>query len=296
MKILAMLFGVGWLAVWMLAGSAAGESESKPVVSRTYKLSMVSSITMTSDQDSRKSEADTVLSFTVARNGQTESYTCKALFSRVKLDGRELQYADMAADKYATKDDNGSLTETDLTKASAELKEMLKDYFATPLATITFDAVGKESGCTVSEKPNLKPLLQNGMLANMRLFLSAYDEKARTWREEKEFGLGKGGFVKGALALTKGEAGKDSKHSGRVDVQMSGVLTADGYKTPNGNTTVRNAKYEIAGMQTWDATLKCWIVGDLGMRVSYDVYEGENKLFTANGNMIAKLELTAPKP
>lgn len=296
MKVPSMLCGAGCLAVWMLAGIAAGESAPKPVVSRTYKLSMVSSITMTSDQDSRKSEADTVLSFTVERNGQAEAYTCKALFSRMKLDGRELQYADMAADKYATKDDNGSLSETDLTKASTELKEMLKDYFSTPLASIALDASGKETGRSVSEKPNLKPLLQNGMLANMRLFLSAYDEKARTWREEKEFGMGKGGFAKGALTLTRTEPGKDDKRPGRVTVQLEGLLAADGYKLSNGNATIRNAKYEVAGSQLWDAGLKCWVAGDVGMRVNYEVYEGENKLFTASGNVIAKLELTDPKP
>ncbi|MCW8128773.1 MAG: hypothetical protein KIS92_00175 [Planctomycetota bacterium] len=279
--------------LWLLASAAAGEGEAKSVV-REYKLSIVSTTTLASAETEKKSEADTDLVFHTVQTGNKVAYGCRSLFVRTRMDGQEIQYADMAEEKYIVKDRDGNTVETDIKSAPAELKEMLKDYFTTPIATLTVDAQGKETAREVSDKPNLKPLIHNGMFANMCLFVSSYGSEP-TWKEAKEMSLGKGGFAKGEFTFTKVAAGKDNAHPGRVDVKVQGALAADVYKLANG-TSIHKARFEIAGMQTWDAELRCWIAGDLGVRVEYEVHEGDKTLFTASGKVIASLALTRPKP
>ncbi|MBI3829876.1 MAG: hypothetical protein HY291_10185 [Planctomycetes bacterium] len=288
--------GVGVLAaIFSVLAPAARAEEPKPVV-RAYKLSLVSNTAMNSGEGEKKSEADTVLSFQTAAVGAKVDYTCAAIFTQTKLDGQIVQYADMSKAKYATKDRDGNLIETNVKEAEAGLKEMLQDYFSAPLISLEIDGQGRETKRTVSEKPNAKTLIHNGMAANMRLFLSAYDEKNRAWEEEKEVSMGKGGFAKGAWKFEKTDAGKDNTRPGRIAVKVEGAASADAYKLANAATEIRGAKFEIAGTQIWDAELRSWVAGDLGMRFQYDVYDGEKKLFTAAGNIIAKLELTDPKP
>ena len=120
-------------------------------------------------------------------------------------------------------------------------------------------------------------LIESGMIANARMFHPPYLADNDEWEAPLEVSTGNG-LASGKVTYKKVPGGK-----GGQAVKVSGTLTADGVKGAGG-VTINEAKYVVAGEQSYDTERKEWIAGNMTMDVAFKMTQGVNK-GSAKGTM-----------
>ena len=76
---------------------------------------------------------------------------------------------------------------------------------------------------------------------------------------------------------------------------MSGTLSKDSYKLPEGPLTIKNAKYVVNGEQHFDPARREWVSGKLTIDVAYEMTDGDRAVASTKGAMVASFEELSPK-
>jgi hypothetical protein len=202
-------------------------------------------------------DAETKFSYTWRRDGEQRVLTCDSLAVKVTLNGQVTQDSTMSRDRFTEK---GGATKLDVSRedAAPQLREMLEDSFDKPLCTIVVDKDGKELKRAVTAGPGAKALIDNGMIANARLFHVPFPAGADKWQWSNEVSMGNGGFARGNLTYEKTKPA--DKNDPLVKVQVAGELTNEEFQAAGG-VRIKNAKYQTSGEQSCDRAEKDWSTG-----------------------------------
>lgn len=182
---------------------------------------------------------------------------------------------------------NGKVEDVPVEKASEPIQKMLKECYDTPLCKIKVDAQGAEqSREIVAGAIAQKVLVEQGQISNARLFHPPFYGDKPSWESNAEVSIGNGGVAKGNLKYERAGETKD----GKTQVKVTGLLSNDRFVLPQKTLVMTQARYEVAGEQTYDAARHEWTSGELNLKVSFRLEDPDGKqVQTAKGTMNVKL-------
>jgi len=255
---------------------------------RSFKVTLESRMEMATKSIKHQMDADSVIDYTWKRQGNERTLIFDSVLLKVREDGKQSMNTFMSRAKFAnTKDDQTK--EVLFEKAPDQLKKLLRDCFDAPVCKLQLDESGKEVKRTVVAGPGAKVLVENGVIANALLFHPPYMGGQKKWSAPAEITMGNGGFAKGELTyeVAGGKNGQAFK--------VSGTLSKDKYKLPDGPLTIENAKYLVSGQQNYDPAQREWVSGKLKIDVSFEMTDGDKSVASAKGTIVASFEALAPK-
>lgn len=251
----------------------------------SFTVLIQSRLDVVSEQGPQKLDAETRLQYTWRQNGPQRTLTLDSLQVKVSNNGLPMVDSLMNKDKFVTSD-QGRTTELAFDQAPAEVKNLLNDGFRAPLYHFQYDASGNRRHQKVVAGPAAKSLVSNGMIANALLF-HPFHPGQDGWQSDAEFSMGNGGYATGKLAYKK-IAGDQ--------YEVRGTLGNPGYKQPETNVSVKDARYVVQGVETFDRQLQEWVAGRLAMDVSFKMSLNEKAIGSTTGKMDVTFEaLPAPR-
>lgn len=267
------------------AAVLAGQPAPKDASEARFKVSVQAKLTMTINGQNEKIEANAAFEYTWKRDGQVKTLVVDGAEVRAIVGGTELMNARMSRAGFNDIKDGKTVK---LEDAPDQLKKLLTDSFGTPVCKLELDAIGKEAKRTILAGPGASQMIDSGMIANALLFHPWYPADQNEWQANMEVSSGQG-LASGQATYTKIPGGK-----GGQAVKVSGTLTADGVKGPNG-LTVKDGKYVVTGEQTYDPARKEWIAGKMTMDVSFKMFQGNTAIGTAKGPLLLNFEMLSAK-
>jgi hypothetical protein len=288
--VVRLLGTAGLAALLAVAARHPAEAAEDKAATRSFKMTLVSELTMDIGGKTQKLNADTGLFYSLQRGDKETTLLFDAIEVKVVSEGKELMNTQMSREKLKTVKD-GKTQEVARADAPPELKKMLEDSFGAPICQLVLEKNGKEIKRTVVAGPGAKSLVDNGQIANARFFHALYATGDTKWESPNEISMGNGGYAKGKLTYEKIKGAK----AGQTKVKVSGRLTADSVTLPGNPLTIKDAKYDVTGDQTYDAAVGDWVAGDLVIQVFYAMEAGGKAVGTAKGTMKVKLELLPAK-
>jgi hypothetical protein len=269
------------------AGPRAGAVDPKRPTPHRFKFTIESDLDMTIQGQAQKLTAHTELRYDWTRTGQERVLSVESLLTKVDQDGQSLLDSAMSRTQMTTVQ-NGVPQVIAFDDAPAELQTMLRDSFETPLCRLRVDATGQELERELVAAAGAKEMMDNGIVANATLFHAPFPVSAAEWQAKREVSMGNGGFANGELAYRKTNVGNDGH-----EVAVSGTLTNDNYQGPGNPLTIKDARYEVEGQQTFDAKLEEWIAGKWTLGVSFELDLAGTPLGSASGTMVVEFERLA---
>ena len=271
---------VAALLATALFGSHSAADDAERTTS--YKLTSIAKLTMVAGGQEQKLDGDTALEYTWARSGDKRRLELDSLMVKMDTNGKPTMNTAMSRDKMTNTVD-GKTQEFAYKDANDQLKSILKGGFKNTLCTVTVDEAGREVKREVTDDADAKLVIDQGMIANGLLFHPPFVPGKPSWKAPAEVSMGNGGFAKGDLTYQPVEGGDGNT------VTVSGTLTNASYAIPNNPLTIKNAKYVVAGKQTYDPKKAEWASGDLAITVTFIMNQGDNLAATAKGTMAMTL-------
>jgi hypothetical protein len=279
-RIVLQLAGATSLALILIGTPAPAFAAER---SHSFKLRIVAVIDVETQGKNQKVDADTVLKYTWKQRGGERALHFDSALVKAKKDGDPFMDTFMSRAR-VTNTEAGKTTEVSLENAPGELKQMMQDSFGVPLCKLRVDETGKEVKREIVAGPGAKTLLEQGMIANARLFHPPFVPGKDEWSAATEVSMGNGGFAKGELTYKKGVRAR-----GRQVVKVSGTLTNDGFKSPDTMLTFKNVKYVVSGEQTYDPSAGEWVSGKLLINVLFQLTR-DALVGSAKGNMVLSFD------
>jgi len=226
--------------------------------------------------------ADTHIKYTLIREGQKETVVVNSLGLKTSRNGKPL--VDSYLDSKLFRNVRGGVTtETKVEDAEDQLKKMLTDSFDVPLVVLTLDELGKELERKVVARPGAQTIIQNGGVANARLFHPKWGGKDDRWTSKRRMSMGNGAFASGTLTYEKGKEVKP----GVVEVKVTGLLTNP--MVNQGVLTLKDVRYVTTGTQTFDTKINRWTHGTMNFDVTYKMESNGQSAGDVKGKMIINL-------
>ncbi len=257
---------------------------SDPNQRHSFKLSIASDVSMEVQGQNQKINSDTVLNYSWGHRGNERILNFDSALVKVNKDGNQIMNIFMSLAKFANTED-GKTEEVPFADASDDLKKILRDSFGAPVCKLRVDENGKEVKREVIAGPGAKDFIDQGMIANARLFHPPFDRARDEWSAPTEVSMGNGGYAAGELTYKKVAGGK-----GGQAVKVSGTLTNDTFKLPGKPLAIKKAKYVFDGEQTYDPARREWVTGKLGIDVSFQMTAGDTPVASAKGTMTLSLD------
>lgn len=147
-----------------------------------------------------------------------------------------------------------------------KVQEQLEDCYAKPICEIILDERGRELERKIVAAPLARPLIEQGMIANTRLFHVMFLPELPKWECSNEISMGYGAYARGILSYEKMPV---SLQENRVRVAVRGTLIGD---VETEGMSFRNAVYEVEGEQVYDLVLREWRSGELAVDIKFDIF------------------------
>lgn len=280
------------VALGALAFGAAGAigTACGPDTGRSFKVTIVSGVTIDSPDMKQKIDGNAELRYTWTRQRDERTLTFDAMHVRTVVNGRPGMDVSMSRAKLITmKGDKAN--ELPFETAPEALKHILRDSFGAPVCKLRVDETGREVRRDVVAGPGAKDLVAQGMIANALLFHPPYPDDRDVWESAAEVSMGNGGFARGELTYRKAPVA-----GGRRKVTVSGTLANEGFNVAGTPLMVTNARYTVRGEQTFDPTMGEWVAGKLLMDATFRMVAAGNPPAEATATMALTHEmLPAPK-
>ncbi len=181
----------------------------------------------------------------------------------------------------------------DATQDTAEepLAAMLQASFDTPLCTMILDDDGREVARQTTVDPGAKMVLDEGVIANTRLFHGPFPAEKKTWQAPAEISMGGGRLAKGTLEYTVLDRPPADRVTPpeQVAVRVTGQLAGGDDEGPAGRDLVT---YRFDGTQVYDRKQGCWISGKFDVGVRSEVSSGNDKI-VADGTTRIEMSLVS---
>lgn len=258
---------------------SASQARAKQPAAQTFQVSIQSKLDIETDGPKQSLDAETRLQYTWRTSGQQRELTLDSLFVKVANNGMPMVESMMNKDKFVNVD-QGKTNELLFDQAPAAVRNLLQDGFRAPLYRFQYDASGNRTQQKVVAGPAAKSLVSNGMIANALIFHPFYPGQDQ-WQSDAEFSMGNGGYAMGKLAYKKTSGDK-------YDVR--GTLANPGYKQPETDVTVKDARYVVAGEETYDPRQQQWVAGKLAIDVSFKMLMGDKAIGSSTGKMDVTFE------
>jgi hypothetical protein len=286
LQIVRSIIWTATLAIPLIGNFAVAEDAGQV---HSFKFTLSSHLDMKIQEEKQTIDADTELYYTWRRSGSEQTLSFDSALVKVNQDGKQTMNNFMNREKLTTTEAAKSI-EVPFDKAPDELKKILQDSFGVPVCKIQVDENGKEIRREVVASPGAKDLMDQGMIANARLFHPPFIPAQDEWSAASEISMGNGGFAKGKLTYKKAAGGK-----GGQSVKVTGTLTSEGFNLPGTRLAIKKAEYVVKGEQTFDPTQADWVSGNLDVDVSFEMTAGEKAVASAKGKMIVRLDKVSSK-
>ena len=248
-----------------------------------FKVTSTAKLAMSLPGQKQQIDGDTVLDYVWAKTDNQRELELKSLVVKVNTNGKPTMNSFMSREKFANTVD-GKTEEIPYEDANDKLKSILKGAFGITLCTITVDKTGREVKRKVTDDPDAKLVIEQGMIANALIFHPPFVPGKGAWKSPAELSMGNGGFAKGELKYQPIEGGDGNT------VTVSGALVNASYAIPNNPLTIKDAKYVVTGEQTYDPKKREWVAGKFAITVTFSMTEGDKPAATAKGKMALTLE------
>jgi hypothetical protein len=274
-------------ALWPLLAahcSEAAEAQQR----RAFKFTLISQLDTQVAGQQQKVDADTDVQYTWTRDGDKRILSFDSMRTKVKMDGQETMAVFMSGEKFATRE-QGKTKVVPIEQTPPQMKTVLQDSYGVPICILHVDQNGREVKREVVARPGAKNMVDQGMIVNVMLFHPPYMPADREWLAPAEVSMGNGGVAKGELNYKRAEVG-----GGNV-VTVSGTLSNDRYQQPNSPVTMKDAKYVIAGEQTYEPAIKDWVATKLTMDISFTIEAPGEPPGQAKGTIVATMNEVVPQ-
>lgn len=265
----------------------AAPKPAKPVVQR-YQMDIVSKAKITVEKTTQAIAADTRFCYTLKRQDQEVSICFDSIKLQVQQDGKAhvdtFLSKDRLIDKVKGVDVNlAAPWYSQEAHASDEQKKQMS-IFGIVLYRYQTDAEGKELARFVTVGKDSKALVDNGLIANARLFHVPFSPTKQRWTAPADINAGSGCLVHGELSYEKSKGAKDMP----VRVKVAGMLSRKEFNLPGG-ITMKNIRYQVRGEQTYDPKAREWVAGKLEVVSEFDLSRQDQKLGSGAGTMTITL-------
>lgn len=267
------------VGLFVLACCQVSLAENSQPQAHAFKVSIQSKLDVVTDGPKQTLDAETRLSYTWRTSGPQRELMLDSLYVKVSNNGMPMVESSMNKDKFVSVE-QGKTNELLFDQAPAGVKNLLQDGFRAPLYHFQYDTSGNRAQQKVVAGPAAKSLVSNGMIANALIF-HPFHPGQDNWQSDAEFSMGNGGYATGKLDYRKTSGDK-------YDVR--GTLTNAGYKQPETEVTVKDARYVVAGEETYDAQQKEWIAGKLAIDVSFKMFLADKAIGTSAGKLDVTFE------
>jgi hypothetical protein len=278
-----------WIVILALACgiSLPGVVSAHETKTLTFEVTIAGKIDQTISGQKQLIDADTVMKYSYARQHLKEVLSFDFMSVKVAQNQKALMDTYMSRTKFI----NGigpAKKEILYKDAPAQLQQMLKDGFDTPICEYDRDKNGGEIKHKIVALPGAKSLIDNGVIANARLFHVMFPQDQKKWQAKNAISMGNGGYARGELTYQKMEAADATVSR----VQVTGTLINASHKV--GILELKDAKYEVTGEQIYDFAARKWRSGKLDIKVSYTLNVNGKSMGAATGTMLVKMKSVDP--
>jgi hypothetical protein len=269
----------------LVLGQALLSAQDVSAPAHSFQLKLDSKIDMDVFGKKQAIIADTDIRYTWRRKGKERTVNLDLTGVKVVADGKVSMDVTMSRERVVNRQGDKT-NEVKSDDAPEELKKMLRDSFGVPLCKIEVDKDGKRVKRTDLAGAGAKLVTEQGLIANTLLFHAPHPAARDQWEADAEISMGNGGYAKGKLTYKKA---KDEK--GRPIVKVTGTLRNDSYQLPGQPVKMKEARYVVNGVQTYDPALGEWVAGKLPFQVSFKMVDAtsDTVIASAKGTMVATL-------
>lgn len=270
----------------ILSGASAHAPDANQ--SDSFKLTIAAHTDMDIQGTKQVIDADTEVHYTWERRDSAWTLVFDSVLVKASRDGNQVMNTFMSRAKL-TNTVEGKTEEWPLEKAPDQLKKMLQDSFGVPICLLQVDGNLTEVNRKIVAGPGAKEFIDQGMIANARLFHAPFMRARDEWVATAEISMGNGGFATGELMYKKPAA-----ENGGQTVKVSGTLTSEGFNMPGTQLAIRKARYVVNGEQAYNPAQSAWVSGRLAIDVSYEIVTGDKPVASAKGTMVLSLDKLGP--
>jgi len=254
-------------------------AENTQPQAHAFKVSIQSKLDVATDGPKQTLDAETRLHYTWRTSGPQRELTLDSLYVKVSNNGMPMVESSMNKDKFVSIE-QGTTNELLFDRAPAGIKNLLQDGFRAPLYHFQYDTGGNRAQQKVVAGPAAKSLVNNGMIANALIF-HPFHPGQDNWQSDAEFSMGNGGYATGKLDYRKTSGDK---------YDIRGTLINAGYRQPETDVTVKDARYVVAGEETYNPQQKEWSAGRLAIDVSFKMFLSDKAIGTSTGKLDVTFE------
>jgi len=277
------------------AASAASSSQpAGPAEDRQYRVTIHSTCTAKMpDGQENLIDSDASFHYTWRFRGREAELLLHRIDDRTTLNGKPMVESSRSRERFHARRGEQVIADASFDTAGEQLKAVLRDSFDSPLCKVTFDAHGRELARSVTAGPGAQMVLEDGIIANARLFHGPFPAGQTRWESPAEISMGQGRYARGTLTyeLRDHPAGSVGPR-GRVAVKVSGELTGGGEADAGRRDSVT---YRLAGTQIYDRELGRWTSGEFDVAMSSEITAAEQKI-VATGTTDIRMELLPGGP
>lgn len=267
-------------ALLVLTTAVLGAGET----ANSFRVFLGSELVMDVGGKKQKINADTEIHYSWKRKAREKTLSFDLIGLRVVLDDKEVNKTTMAREKIANIV-NGEKKEIAFDDAPPELQTLMRDTFGTPICTLDFDELGKETKRTILARAGAKTLLENGQIANALIFHPPYFKDKAKWDARCEISMGNGNYVSGPLTYERANKAND--------FAVRGILENKGAKLPG--ATAKEIRYDVKGTLRYDPKLEEWSSAKYTIDVIMNIVVANDQEARAKGAIAIEFELLPKK-
>ena len=260
-----------------LAGSLAAQQPKKS----SFLVTINGKMTVKAGPQSQNLVTKTTFAYTLMQEKRKYQVQLDSADLVVTVEGRVAMSAVLNKDYF---ENRMAKTKVKSDDAPASLKQMLQDSYGTPIFEFEVDENFRETKSKAIGGEGSKETIRNGQVANARMFHQPFHADKKSWKAKVKYALGEGNYATGELTFEKLAAKGDI-----VPVKVSGTLTPSGKQR---NLEIRNGKYEVSGTQNFHRKNKEYESGQQDIQVSFELFQGDNKVVENSGKMTLILKKT----
>jgi len=286
--------------------ASAGPSAAAPPARETPEMSPSSSVSSSAAEDFRyrvslhstctanmpdgrvnEIDADASFQYTWRHQGNQAELLLHRIDDTTRLGDQPVIESTRSRERFHAQRGEQVLADASLDNAEPPVREMLLASFDSPLCKITLDENGREVAREVTAAPAAKMVLDDGIIANARLFHGPFPAGKKTWQAPAQISMGGGRFADGTLSYTLIDRSTSSSVApqDRIPVHVAGELVGGAANGPAGQDRVT---YRLDGTQIYDRTLGRWISGEFDVSMTSEI-GAEGQKITAAGT--TKIEM-----
>jgi len=271
------------------AAKASASQPVGPAEERQYRVTIHSTCTAEMpDGEKNLIDSDAAFQYTWRFRGREAELLLHQIEDRTRLNGQPMVESSRSRERFHARRGEQVVVDATFDTADEQLREVLRDSFDCPLCKVALDQQGREVARSITAGPGAQMVLDDGIIANARLFHGPFAPGKKRWESPAEISMGQGRFARGTLRYELlGKPAGDVAPPGRVAVKVSGELTGGG---DVGEGRRDSVTYRLAGTQVYDKDLGRWRSGRFDVAMSSQIAAGEQKI-AATGTTKIQMEL-----